>query len=103
MQKIHLQSQILGDKEVGVKNTRKFIGSYSHIAFINVHQEIRDECWIKAIHEEVKKNEKSCTWDLLPRRKNKNVIGTKMIFKNKLNEYGNIFRNKKFLVYKGYA
>ena len=32
-----------------------------------------------------------------------NVIGTKRIFKNKLNEHGHVTRNKARLVCKGYA
>ena len=35
--------------------------------------------------------------------KDKNVIGTKWIFKNKLNENGEVIRNKARLVCKGYA
>jgi hypothetical protein len=40
---------------------------------------------------------------LVPRPKNKNVIGTKWVFGNKLNEDGQVTRNKARLVCKGYA
>jgi hypothetical protein len=40
---------------------------------------------------------------LVPRPNNKNVIGTKWVFRNKLNEDGQITRNKDRLVCKGYA
>ena len=40
---------------------------------------------------------------MVPRPHDKNVIGTKWIFKNKLNENGEIIRNKSRLVCKGYA
>jgi hypothetical protein len=40
---------------------------------------------------------------LVPRPKNKNVIGTKFTFRNKLNEDGHVTRNKARLVCKGYA
>ena len=40
---------------------------------------------------------------MVPRPNDKNVIGTKWIFKNKLNENGDVIRNKARLVCKGYA
>ena len=40
---------------------------------------------------------------MVPRPKNKNVIGTKWVFRNKLNEEGQVTRNKARLVCKGYA
>ena len=42
-------------------------------------------------------------WSLVPRLADKNVIGTKWVFRNKLDENGEIKRNKVKLVYKGYA
>ena len=39
----------------------------------------------------------------MPRQKDKNVIGTKWVFKNKLDENGEVARNKARLVCKGYA
>jgi hypothetical protein len=53
--------------------------------------------------EELDQIEKNDTWELVPRPKNKNVIDTKWVFKNKLNEYGHVTRNKARLVCKGYA
>ena len=49
------------------------------------------------------KIEKNNTWELVPRPKDKNVIGTKCFFKNKLNENGEVIRNKARLVCKRYA
>jgi hypothetical protein len=53
--------------------------------------------------EELDQIEKNDTWELVPRPKNKNVIDTKWVFRNKLNEYGQFTRNKTSLVCKGYA
>ena len=40
---------------------------------------------------------------MVPRPKDKNVIRTKWVFKNKMNEDGQVVRNKARLVCKGYA
>jgi hypothetical protein len=63
----------------------------------------KSEDWIKAMNEELDQIEKNHTWELVPRPKDKNVVGTKWIFKNKLNENGQIIKNKAILVCKGYA
>ena len=41
--------------------------------------------------------------ELVPRLKGKNVIGTKWVFRNKLNENGQVVRNKERSICKGYA
>jgi hypothetical protein len=53
--------------------------------------------------EELDQIEKNDTWELVPRPKNKNVICTTWFFRNKLNEDGQVTRNKAILVCKGYA
>eukprot|EP00253_Pinus_taeda_P035264 PITA_35264 len=55
------------------------------------------------MNEELEHIEKNNTWELVPRPNYKNVIGTKWTFKNKLNENGDVSRNKARLVCKGYA
>ena len=47
-----------------------------------------DEFWNKAMDEELDQVEKNDTWELVPRTMYKNVINTKWVFINKLNEYG---------------
>ena len=53
--------------------------------------------------EELDHIEKNETWDLVPRPKTKNIIGTKWVFKNKMNEDGQVIRNKARMVCKGYS
>ena len=55
------------------------------------------------MNEELNQIEKNQTWELVPRPKNKNVIGTKWVFRNKVNEDWQVIRNKAILVCKGYA
>ena len=68
----------------------------------NLIESNKDDNWIKAMNEELDQVEKNQTWELVPRPKAKNAIGTKWIFKNKLNENGKVIRNKERLVCKGY-
>ena len=55
------------------------------------------------MNEEIEQIERNKTWTLLPRPKEKNVIGKKWVFRNKLNEDGEVTRKKSRLVYKGYS
>ena len=48
----------------------------------------KDEFWNNAMNEELDQIEKNDTWELVPRLKDKNVIDTKWVYRNKLNEYG---------------
>jgi hypothetical protein len=63
----------------------------------------KDEFWNKAMDEELDQIKKNDTWELLPRPKDKNLISTKWVYRNKLNEDGQVIRNKARLVCKGYA
>jgi hypothetical protein len=55
------------------------------------------------MNEELDQIEKNNTWELVPRPGDKNVIGSKWVFKKKMNEQRKIVRNKAKLVCKGYA
>jgi hypothetical protein len=55
------------------------------------------------MNEELDQIEKNNTWELVPRPEDKNVISSKWVFKNKMNEKGQVVRNKARLVCKGYA
>ena len=50
------------------------------------------------MHEELHQFVRNDMWELVPRLKGVNVIGTKWIFKNKSDEYGIVIRNKSRLV-----
>jgi hypothetical protein len=69
----------------------------------NFNEASEDVNWLKSMNEELDQIEKNNTWELVPRPADKNVIGSKWVFKNKMNEQGQIVNNKARLVYKGYA
>jgi hypothetical protein len=69
----------------------------------NFEEASKDEFWNKVMDEELDQIGKNDTWELVRRTKNKNVIGTKWVFINKLNEDGHVTRNKARLVCKGYT
>jgi hypothetical protein len=48
--------------------------------------------------EELYQIDNNQTWELVPRTKDKNLVGTKWIFKNKINENGEIIKKKSILV-----
>ena len=53
-----------------------------------------DGHWVKSMEEELNHIEKNQTWELVPRPKNKNVICTNLVFIKKLNEEGQVVRNR---------
>ena len=50
------------------------------------------------MHEELHQFVRNDVWELVPRSKGVNMIGTKLIFKNKFDEHGTVIRNKSRLV-----
>ena len=69
----------------------------------NVKHALDNEIWIEEMNKEIEQIEKKKTWTLVPRPMDKNVIETKWVFKNKLNEDEEVSRNKARLVCKGYS
>ena len=63
---------------------------------------LNDESWVNAMHEELHQFEKNKVWHLVPRPLNGSVIRTKWVYRNKINEEGQIVRKKARLVVKGY-
>ncbi|GKA73848.1 retrovirus-related pol polyprotein from transposon TNT 1-94 [Tanacetum coccineum] len=68
----------------------------------NVNEALTDESWIIAMQEELNQFVANDVWELVPQPKNMTIIGTKWVFKNKLDENGVVSRNKARLVAQGY-
>jgi hypothetical protein len=111
IRKNHPENQIIGDINKGVQTRRKLIKDtkQSHVAFLSMtepkifEEASQDDDWIRSMNEELDQIEKNNTWELVPRPEDKNVIGSKWVFKNKMNEKWQVVRNKARLVCKGYA
>jgi len=78
------------------------IGFLSMIEPTTVDEALSDDGWILAIKEELNQFQRNDVWYLVPKPQKKNIIGTKWVFRNKLNEQGEIVRNKARLVAQGY-
>jgi len=55
------------------------------------------------MQEELNQFQRNDVWDLVPKPPQKNIIGTKWVFINKLGEQGEVTRNKARLVAQGYS
>ena len=49
----------------------------------NVNEALGDESWTTTLQKELNQSTRNDVWYLVPRPKDKHVIGTKWIFKNK--------------------
>lgn len=107
----HPEKLILGNENACVQTRKKLASSTKHtnlsllskIEPKNFFEDRKDEGQIVAMNEELNQIEKKQTWELVPRPKDKNVIGTKWVLRDKLNEDGKVVRNETRLVCKGYA
>ena len=106
--KNHPSANILGSIDEGIQ-TRSRLREDLNVAFTSqieprkVDDAFLEVEWVNAMHEELEQFERNGVWNLVPRPEHQTVIGTKWIFKNKLNEEGKIIRNKARLVAQGYV
>ncbi|KAI3727550.1 hypothetical protein L6452_16166 [Arctium lappa] len=106
--KDHPINQIIGDQLAGVQ-TRRGIGNIClYVNFLSViepkkiEEALEDSCWVTAMQEELSQFERNKVWRLVPKPFGKTIIGTKWVFRNKMDEVGTVIRNKARLVAQGY-
>ncbi|KAI4387969.1 hypothetical protein MLD38_000351 [Melastoma candidum] len=107
--KRHPIDQVIGSLHTGVR-TRNTASLYcEHSAFISqdepqgIDDALDDPNWILAMQEELNQFERNKVWSLVPRPNDRSIIGTKWVYRNILDESGNVIRNKARLVAKGYS
>ena len=79
------------------------IGLLLVIELATVFEALSDDGWIMAMQEELNQFQRNDVWDLVSKPPQKNIIGTKWVFRNELNEQGEVTRNKARLVAQGYS
>ncbi|GJT86231.1 retrovirus-related pol polyprotein from transposon TNT 1-94 [Tanacetum coccineum] len=85
------------------QNQSKFYCFISTIEPKNVNEALGDESWIVAMQEKLNQFIANDVWELVPQPNNMTIIGTKWVFRNKLDENGVVVsRNKARLVAQGY-
>ena len=69
----------------------------------NIKKALQDPDWVKDIQEELEEFERNQVWKLVPRPKDgKSIIGTRWVFKNKVDDEGIVICNKARLVAQSY-
>nr|GEX54173.1 hypothetical protein [Tanacetum cinerariifolium] len=109
--KDHPLNNVIGDVQCPV-STRKHLQTnvmwcffnefISHVEPKNYKQALEHSCWIEAMQEEFHEFKRLDVWVLIPAPNNILIILLKWIFKIKLDEYGEVLKNKAWLVVKGY-
>ncbi|KAJ9553800.1 hypothetical protein OSB04_017845 [Centaurea solstitialis] len=106
--KDHPIDQVLGNPSSGIKTRHQSGNVCLYVNFISENEPkeiddvLRDPAWVSAMQEELAEFIRNNVWLLVPRPRKRTIIGSKWIFRNKLDEIGTIIRNKARLVAQGY-
>ncbi|GJW10639.1 retrovirus-related pol polyprotein from transposon TNT 1-94 [Tanacetum coccineum] len=84
------------------KDRSNFFAFVSTIEPNNIKESIKDEIWTMVMQEELDQFKRNDVWDLVPYPVGHTVIGTKWVFRNKLDKNGVVCRNMARLVAQGY-
>lgn len=90
----HPEDQIIGDAGARVQTRRATTNKCLYSGFLSqmekkkVDEALGDPDWVIAMQKELNQVERPKVWKLVPRPKDKSMIGTKWVFRNKLDEDG---------------
>ena len=105
----HTADQIIGNPSACVKTRSATHNECLYGCFLSqnepkkIDEALLDPDWIVAMQEELNQFERNKVWDLVPAPKDRVIIGTKWVFRNKMDEDGVVTRNKARLVAKGHS
>ncbi|GKA51691.1 retrovirus-related pol polyprotein from transposon TNT 1-94 [Tanacetum coccineum] len=80
-----------------ILNTKDYLTKFNPKSYEepkNVNEALGDESWIIAMQEELNKFIANDVWEIVPQPRNMTIIGTKWVFRNKLDENDVVSRNK---------
>jgi hypothetical protein len=111
IQKRHPPQQIIGNlnKRVTCSSRSAHLSCFSNTLFValfearDVEHALSDSSWVNVMHEELENFERNQVWTLVDPTRDVNIIGTKLVFKSKQGEDGEVVRNKARLVAQGYG
>ena len=92
----HPVTNILGTLNDNMRLRSKALNVITHSCYLSqfepkkVDEALQDADWINSMYEELHQFVWNDVWESVPSPKGVNVIGTKWIFKNKLDEHGTI-------------
>jgi hypothetical protein len=98
--KDHPLDSIIDDIQRGVQIRSRLISFCEYFSFVSfeepkkIEDALKDPNWVNVMHDELNNFKINQVWELVERPKDHNVIGTKLVFKNKQEQDGIFVRNK---------
>jgi len=98
---IHLKTYHYLNEYIYMKNESKFFTIFQGVT-MTIDEALANDDWIIAMEKELHQFTRNNVWTLVPKLENESIIGTRWVFRNKLDEQGKVVRNKARLVAQGY-
>ncbi|KAL8115149.1 hypothetical protein AgCh_021830 [Apium graveolens] len=105
----HTKDAVIGDPNAGVRTRSAIVNESFYACFLSqiepkkTEEALLDPDWITAMHEELNQFERNKVWELVLTPRNRSIIGTEWVYRNKMDDNGIVNRNKARLVTKGYS
>ncbi|GKB68352.1 retrovirus-related pol polyprotein from transposon TNT 1-94 [Tanacetum coccineum] len=90
------------DSDAASASKRLYVNFFSKMEPIKLIKALEEEGWIIVMQEELNQFKRNKVWTLVPKPHGKTIIGTKWIWKNKIDENEIVIKNKARLVAQGY-
>ena len=100
LQGIYHQTKKISQIDKGISTHHSLNHLCEHMAFVSqiesksINEALNYENWVTVMHDELNQCVRNNIWVLVPKFDYMNVIGTKWVFKNKLDKTGMITKNK---------